>query len=214
MTRPRFICAVSCAPLAPGAAAAALRGAAVRPRAALLALLLALAAVARTAEGQQTRASEYDVKAVYLFNFSKFVAWPQPPAGIEEPSFAICVLGKDPFGAALDRILAGERIAGISVVARRVGQPQEASSCRVVFISSSEENRLRQVLAILHKTAALTVSDIPGFAERGGMIEFVLQGGRVRFEVNLASALQAGLTLSSELLKVAVAVRHSAPQGG
>jgi YfiR/HmsC-like len=161
----------------------------------------------------QERPTEYQVKAVYLFNFSRFVGWPPQAPSTPPDSFPICVLGKDPFGPALDAALAGENISGKSVVARRVAQPQDAAACRVVYISTSEEGRLKDVLAALDKTGVLTVSDIPRFSQRGGMIQFVLQGDRVRFEVNLTSATEAGLTLSSDLLKVAAAVRRIASPG-
>ena len=89
--------------------------------------------------------------------------------------------------------------------------PQDAPGCRILFISASEEKRLKDVLAGLPANAILTVSDIAGFSRRGGMIEFVLDGARVRFEVNLKIAERAGLVLSSELLKVAAVVRRGAP---
>jgi len=128
-------------------------------------------------------------------------------------SFPICVLGQDPFGPALDTIVAGETIGGKAVLAKRVLKPQDAVSCRVLYISSSEETRLREVLAGLDKAAVLTVSDIPQFSQRGGMIQFVQESNKIRFEVNLASAEDAGLTLSSELLKVAVLVRKNSQPG-
>jgi len=166
-----------------------------------------------TAGAQQSRPSEYQVKAVYLFNFSRFVSWPDRTTGDADAPFAICVIGKDPFGTVLDSTLAGESIGGKAVVARRVALAEQAAGCRVLFISASEDGRLKEILGSLEKSSVLTVSDIARFSERGGMIQFVLQGGRVRFEVNLASAAQANLTLSSDLLKVAVAVRKSQPQG-
>ena len=98
-------------------------------------------------------------------------------------------------------------------MAKRISKPQEADGCRIVFISSSEESHLKEVLAALDKTSVLTVSDIPGFSQRGGMIGFILDGDRVRFDVNLASAKEAGLTLSSELLKVATNVRKTSHSG-
>jgi len=188
-------------------------GAPARATAWCVALILSMGGFSPV-RGQQSRPSEYQVKAVYLFNFSRFVGWPSQAASEPLGPFAICVLGKDPFGAVLDATLAGENIGGKSVVARRVAQAQEATNCRVVFISSSEEGRLKEILGVLDKASVLTVSDIPRFSQHGGMIEFVLQGDRVRFEVNLASTAEAGLTLSSELLKVAVAVRRSAQPGG
>ncbi len=86
-------------------------------------------------------------------------------------------------------------------------KPQDAVSCHVLYISSSENGRLKEILAAIDKAGVLTVSDIPQFSQRGGMIQFVEESNKIRFEVNLASAGAAGLTLSSELLKVAVTVR-------
>jgi hypothetical protein len=162
---------------------------------------------------QDSKPTEYQVKAAYLFNFGRYIGWPNKTAATKGGSFAICVLGRDPFGLALDTTLAGETLEGRSVVARRISRPQEAVDCRIVFVSLSVDGQLKEVLAELDKTGALTVSDMPSFSRRGGMIEFVLEGGRVRFEVNLGVAERAGLTLSAQLLKLAVSVRRS-PQPG
>jgi len=158
---------------------------------------------------QQTKAPESAIKATYLYNFSRFVQWPEDAAAAKGNSFSICVLGEDPLGAALDSILSGESIGGKPVLTRRVTKSQDALDCRVLYISSSEEGRLKEILAGLDKSRVLTVSDIPQFSQRGGMIQFVLVGNKLRFEVNLTNAQTAGLTLSSDLLKVAVAVRKS-----
>jgi hypothetical protein len=164
-------------------------------------------------ESQQARVSEYDVKAVYLYNFAKFVDWPVSAMKSKGDPFTICVLGKDPFGSILDVTIAGETIGGRRVAAKRVSDPPEVSGCQILYISSSEESRLNTIFGYLDKSATLTVSDIPQFSQHGGMIEFVLQGSRVRFDVNLAAAQQAGLNLSSELLKVATNVRRDARPG-
>lgn len=153
----------------------------------------------------------YQIEAVYLLNFSKFVQWhmgtpADKPADRNQP-FEICVLGEDPFGPSLDATLSGESIHGASLVARRIATPQEITGCQILFISGSEDSHLKDVLAVLDRTGVLTVSDIPHFSERGGMIQFVLTEGKVRFEVNVTNAENAGLTLSSDLLEVAVAVR-------
>jgi hypothetical protein len=162
---------------------------------------------------QPSKPGEYAIKATYLYNFGRYVEWPARFAAVKGDSFAICVLGQDPFGQALDTTLAGEAIEGKPVVAKRISNPQDAVSCRILFISSAEDGRLKQILTALDKTAVLTVSDIPQFLQRGGMIRFVLDGNKVRFEVNLTSARDAGLTLSSELLKVAITVRRDSQPG-
>ncbi len=128
--------------------------------------------------------------------------WP----GAAGDQFPICVYGHDPFGALLDATVAGEKIDGKPVVARRISHSQEATACRVLFIGDSERDQFHKILDDAGK-GVLTVSDIRGFARHGGMIEFVKEQSRIRFEVNLAVAQEAGLVLSSELLKVASTVR-------
>jgi hypothetical protein len=159
------------------------------------------------AQAQQSKFKEYEVKAAYLYNFGKFVGWPAKNSPGDN-SFPICVLGQDPFGPALDAVLANQTIDGKGVVAKRVSKSDEALSCRILFISLSETNQLSEILSILDKASVLTVSDAPEFSQRGGMIQFVLEGNKVRFEVNLTNASNAGLTLSSELLKIATIVRR------
>jgi hypothetical protein len=162
---------------------------------------------------QQSKPSEYQVKATYLYNFGRFVKWPGTvPAG-KGDSFPVCVLGQDPFGTILDSTLAGEALDGKPVVLRRLSKPQDAGECRILYISSTEEKHLKEIFTALDESGVLTVSDMPGFTRRGGMIQFVLEGDRVRFEINLTSAESARLVLSSELLKVAAAVRRIARSG-
>ncbi len=162
---------------------------------------------------QSLKHTDYDVKAAYLYNFGHFVEWPVNVAAPKNDSFTVCVLGQDPFGPVLDGALAGETIAGKRVVARRISTLQESGSCQILFLSSAEEARLNKIIEALNKQAVLTVSDMPQFSQRGGMIQFVLEGKRVRFEVNLTAVQHAGLTLSSELLKVATTVRRNSPSG-
>lgn len=153
---------------------------------------------------QQERPTESQVKAAYLYNFGKFVRWDSGPSPTN--AFTICVLGKDPFGSALQTTVAGEKIDGENIAIKDLAGLSEIARCRILFISSSEESRLKSILATVRPLNLLTVSDISGFAQRGGMIELIRQEGRVRFEVNLSAVTEAKLTLSSELLKVAVKV--------
>ncbi|MGH9351569.1 MAG: YfiR family protein [Terriglobia bacterium] len=111
-------------------------------------------------------------------------------------------------------MVAGQTIDGMSVVARRVSTPEQSANCRVLFISSSEDSALNDVLSTLGRSSVLTVSDMPQFIERGGMVGFILQNNRVRFEINLAAAKSAGLTLSSQLLKLAASVKGLDQSGG
>ena len=173
-------------------------------------ILLALAFFVTTGlHAQQLRPNEYQVKATYLYNFGRFIKWPGTLPGGKGDSFSVCVLGQDPFGSILDSTLAGETLDDKPVVLRRISKPQGARECRILFISSAEEKRLKEILGALDETGVLTVSDMPGFTRRGGMIQFVLEGDKVRFEINLASAESARLVLSSELLKVAASVKRN-----
>jgi hypothetical protein len=165
-------------------------------------------------QAQQPKVSEYQVKATYLYNFGRFVQWPPNAAAAKGDSFSICVLGHDPFGPTLDSTLAGETLDGKPLAVKRISTPRDAAGCRILFISSTEENHLKEILVALDESGVLTVSDMPAFSRRGGMIQFVVEGDKVRFEINLTKTETAKLTLSSELLKVATIVRRNARPGG
>lgn len=162
---------------------------------------------------QQEKPNEYQVKATYLYNFGRFIKWPETAPAGKSDSFSVCVLGQDPFGPVLDSTLAGEALDGKPVVLRRLSKPRDAGDCQILFISATEEKHLKEILAALDENGVLTVSDMPGFTRRGGMIQFVLEGDRVRFEINLSSAESARLVLSSELLKVATNVKRNGRSG-
>jgi hypothetical protein len=174
-------------------------------------LLCALSCIPDS-QAQKSKPTDYQVKAVYLINFARFVAWPDKP-GMQQDSFTICVLGPDPFGRTLDTVLAGEKIGGRSAIAKRISTPQESFDCRILFVSSTDTGLTNRIVEAAHKQAVLTVSDMQHFADRGGMIQFVTDDKRVRFEVNLTAAQRAGLTLSSDLLKVATLVRTNETAG-
>jgi hypothetical protein len=163
-------------------------------------------------QAQASKPTEFEVKAAYLFNFGKFVKWPGS-IELKDDSFAICVLGGDPFGGVLDSTVSGERIDGRTVTVRRIAAASEASKCRIVFVSASEQGRIASIMTALAHLPVLTVSDIDGFARHQGMIGFLMDHDRVRFEVNLSAAEKVGLTLSSELLKVATSVKREGQPG-
>jgi hypothetical protein len=161
------------------------------------------------AQDSQPQYQEYHVKAVYLSNLGRFVDWSSRPKTAADEQFEICVLGQDPFGRALDAAVAGENIIGEALVARRLTRAQEALSCRVLFISSSEEGQLPAIMAALGTAPVLTVADVPDFIKRGGMIQFILDANKVKFEINIAVAQRSGLKLSSALLNLARVVRKT-----
>ncbi len=171
-----------------------------------MAALLALGILIPSQGFGQRKPTRYDVEAAYLYQFGNFVQWPATKAGTGK-RFSICVLGRDPFGRALDQIIQGGKVNGATLTDRRIDDLRQAGGCQILFVSASEEDEVDRDLKALSDTPVLTVSDIPDFARRGGMIQFVLVGDRVRFDVNVSNADRAGLKLSSQLLKVALDVR-------
>jgi hypothetical protein len=157
--------------------------------------------------GDSRKPTEYEVEAAYLANFAKFVEWP-PGAIADEQAIPVCVIGEDPFGPALDAALNGEHVNDHPLVVRRISTVDDADECRILFIASNEP-LIDSVVESVERMPILTVSDMPGFVKHGGMIEFVLDGNRVRFEINLAAVKAADLNVSSELLRVATGVRRS-----
>lgn len=153
----------------------------------------------------QAKPSEYDVKAAYLFNFGKFmrVTGGTPAGG----AFNICILGRDPLGHTMDQIADNESIGGRPVHVMRIAEATVARGCAIVFISRDDGGAISDDLAALAGSNALTVSDAPDFLERGGMIQFLLQGDHVRFAVNLEAVNRTQIVLSSELLRVAASVK-------
>jgi YfiR/HmsC-like len=160
----------------------------------------------------QDKPSESDVKAAYLFNFARFVRF--APGSEPHGSFDICILGRDSIGHTLDQITSGEAIDKRAVRVLRVSDPTDGRHCTVLFISAFEGDALREDMAILAGADALTVSDAPDFIQRGGMIQFVMEGDHVRFAVNLDAVNHTHLSLSSELLRVAASVKGSPASGG
>lgn len=154
----------------------------------------------------QARASERDLEAAYLFNFGKFLYMPADPAPPHGDTFDLCLIGSDPLGDVLERITSGEKIDGHAVRVLKDRLPPDARSCDIVFISSSEHTRMDRDIAALAGADVLSVSDDPGFLQRGGMVQFVLKDNHLRFAVNLDAVAHTRITLSSELLRLAVFV--------
>lgn len=146
-------------------------------------------------------ASEYQVKAVFLFNFAKFVSWPPGAFPDANTPFVIGVLGRDPFGSHLDDTVRGEHINNRQLVIRRYHSTGEINNCHVLFISRSESGRLDQIIAGLKNRALLIVTDVEG-GNRGVIIRFVTEGNRIRFKIDAEAAKSANLTISSKLLRL------------
>ena len=152
--------------------------------------------------------NEYELKAAFLYNFVKFTEWPAEEPGKSDAPIIIGVLGKDPFGAALDKLIEGETVHNKKIVARRFPRMDDtAANSHVLFISASEEQNLAAILKLLDRQAVLTVSEIANFAQRGGIIDLKKENNRIVFEINLFTAKRAGLAMNAQLLKLAKVVR-------
>lgn len=161
----------------------------------------------------QSRMPEYAVKAAYLFNFGKFVRFAPSDAVNNRQSFDICIVGEDPLGHTLDDLTANERLDGKPVRVTRLKSAAEARGCAIAYISASEGSRLEADLGALRGQAVLTVSDAANFLRQGGMIQFQTVDNHVRFAVNLEAVRGAQLSLSSELLRVAISVTGETTPG-
>jgi hypothetical protein len=160
---------------------------------------------------QSPRASEYQVKAVFLFNFVQFVDWPAPAAPDSQRPFLIGIFGNDPFGPFLDETVRGERLGTRPIELRRYRDVTDIGDCNILFISRSENERVPEILSTLRNRRVLTVSDGDTFASQGGMIQFVTDKNRIRLRINLDAAQAANVTISSKLLRVAEIVRSPRP---
>jgi hypothetical protein len=152
---------------------------------------------------QSPNASEYEIKAAFLFNFAKFVEWPSSSFRDGSAPLQICVLGRDPFGEALRNITHEKTVNGRQLEVHQIVDLQRARTCHLLFIAVSEHAQLKRVLESMEGSGVLTVGDTKDFIAQGGMINFVLENDRVQFEVSRKAAEQAGLKISSKLLAVA-----------
>ncbi len=150
---------------------------------------------------------EYQVKAAFLYNFAKFVEWPAQSFRSRQDPIVVCVLGHNPFGNSLEQVIRGKLIDGRDLAFRQVDSAEEAGACQILFISSSEGKRFRSLSENLKPAGILTVGEAQGFAANGGVINFKLDGGRVRFEINVDAAEHAQLQISSKLLSLAQIVK-------
>jgi len=150
-------------------------------------------------------AEEYHVKGAFLLNFAKFVEWPDQAFKSPGDPIMICILGQNPFGSGFDKaakeIVVGNRQLGV----RQLSDPQQSGQCQMVFVSASERKLSRALLQSTQGESVLTVGESEGFTSGGGIIDFKLDGEKVRIEINTAAADRAKLRISAKLLSLAQA---------
>jgi YfiR/HmsC-like len=166
--------------------------------------------------GDAADSSEYLIKAGFIYNFAKFVEWPAAAFSQADSPIVIGVLGTDPFGNILDRIVEDKKVGARGFVVKRFkwGKDlRDLKDCKILFVSTSEKAHIDEIVQSVKGLPILTVGETPGFAERGGVIRFTLEDNRVRFEVNVDAAHQADLNISSRLLTLAKIVPQAAASG-
>jgi len=169
-----------------------------------LILFLAIAQVARAA-------TEYEVKAAFLYNFTRFVSWPETGNSTRAP-VVIGILGHNPFGDALETAIRGKTVDNRPLTIRYSRELRDLTDAHVIFITRSESDQIPQILAAFRGRPVLTVAETPHFTSQGGMVRFYLQDRRVAFEINPAAAEEAGLRISSRLLNVSTIYREDQPR--
>ena len=172
-------------------------------RSSLLVTGLACLGAAAVEPLESPRPTEYEVKAAFLYNFAKFVEWPQAAFDRLRAPLALCIFGADPFGGELDLAVRRKTAQGRPVVVRRLAGLGELAPCHVLFVGSAERERFAEVLDAVAGKSVLTVGEDDDFARAGGMISFVVRGTRVRFSIDVGAAERVGLRLSSRLLDLA-----------
>jgi len=151
---------------------------------------------------------EYQIKAAFLYNFTKFVDWPDSSFADASSPIIIGVLGANPFDGELAKVVEGRKVNGRPLVVKQLGDIQEATGVHVLFMGRTEDQKVAERLATLKGKPILTVGESESFAKGGGMIKFLLEGDKVRFEINVDSADEAGLKISAQLQKLARTVRR------
>ena len=175
-----------------------------------LSLLWAAPSHAAAADGAAAAPGrECEIKAAFLYNFTKFVDWPARTFANDDAPIVIGVFGDSPCAQALERLVKDRKVNGRTIVVRRIASAEEAKVTQLLFVGSAQEAQFAGLERALHSLPVLTVGESPGFATLGGAIDFVPQGDKIRFEINIDAAEHAGLKISAQLQKLATAVHRS-----
>lgn len=152
---------------------------------------------------QTSFASEYQVKAVFLFNFSHFITWPNNAFENQYSTFTIGIIGDDPFGPYIEAAVEGERIGTHVIRVERYASVSEIKNCHILYIATKDPEEIKNILNSVSGRNILTVGDTPNFARWGGMIRFYTEQNKIRLQINNTIARAEGLKISSKLLRVA-----------
>jgi hypothetical protein len=156
----------------------------------------------------QISMSEYQVKALFLLNFVKYVDWPIGAMPTPTAPIVIGILGGDAINDSLSHAVEGKNINGRAIVIRHLSASDAVGDCAILFISSSESSRLDAILGKASALPVLTVGEDESFLQKGGIINFILHEGKIRLQINLKAAQKVNLQISSKLLSVAETVKE------
>lgn len=146
---------------------------------------------------------EYQIKAIFLFNFTQFVEWPTTSFSSDQEPLVIGILGKDPFGTYMKETIEGEKINGRQLIVQHYNNVAEIKTCHIVFINIEKANNLSEVILSLKGRNILTVGDSNGFLQHGGMVRFFTKNNKIQLQINPEAAKAANLIISSKLLRLA-----------
>jgi hypothetical protein len=162
-------------------------------------------------EGINSRAqesvTEFQVKAVFLYNFSQFVIWPDSCFTTENSPFVIGILGNDPFGDNIDEVVKGEFVNSHPIIVQRVHRIEEANNCHILYFTEKNPDRLKNSIQRVNSKYILSVSDTDEFTRIGGMVEFVTFENKIKIKINHEAVKRAGLEVSPKLLSLAEIVK-------
>lgn len=165
--------------------------------------LFLLPGLSGVAQVQNTTPDEYQVKAVFLYNFTKFIDWPSTVFRTQSDPFIIGIIGNDPFGNYLDETVAGEKFGTHPIQVKRFSDTHSASDCHILYIGSHDQEFTKRVISEVSSKSVLTVSDMPGYYRWDGIVRFYTENNKIRLQINVEQSRAADLVISSKLLSVA-----------
>lgn len=156
-----------------------------------------------TSYAQTNATPEYQLKAVFLFNFTQFVEWPATSFATGQSPFIIGIIGEDPFSTYLNDIISGEKVNGHPIVIQHYSHYEDTKNCHILFIADNGTNTIGQITTSLKKNSVLTVGDAPTFLMQGGMVRLITKNNKIQIQINLDATREANLVISSKLLRLA-----------
>lgn len=163
-----------------------------------------------TAESELSR--EYKIKAVLIYRFTKFIEWTPESFSDNQDPLILSIIGNDPFSKSIDA-LHGKNVKGRKLLVKRITGIEDIDKSHILFIAQSEKERLTEILQTTRELCVLTIGDMEGFSNQGGIINFFMVENTVRFEINVAAAQEAGLEIRPSLLNLAKVVGNKKRNG-